>query len=312
MRLKYFLLVQGLLLTTQFVFAQQEPDCTLFGLQGHASMKDGKCFPQENKVLEKATASSTAISEKIVLYQWVVDTLSDKIKNLKESQKQNNAPVNPLDINCLDLKNNLLLGKSDKETDGEVSKLQQFLGKYKSNKIYTLYPNNQMGASAEDFQPVTGYYGSKTAMNVMEWQKDHGMDFVTTSSGVGTLTRSKMRCGNTPNNQTVQKINWSIELANPKITDENDFQKHAQAISIDVTFTDNSTKHYKLGTAYGCTGSTIQSVENGRNIFGKIKCYYSLSGVEFTAYSKNGKFTVERGDESAMDGSIKTTLLLQI
>jgi len=54
-------------------------------------------------------------------------------------------------------------------------------------------PDNQSGASAEDLQPVTGYYGSKTAVNVMEWQKAHGMDFVTLKSGVGPMTRSKMK-----------------------------------------------------------------------------------------------------------------------
>ncbi len=303
MKLKYILFVPALFLSTHFVFAQQQPDCTLFGIQGYESMKDGKCFPSESKVLEKATNSSTTISERIALYQWVVDILSDRIKNLKESQKQNNTPVNPLDINCLDLKNNLLLGKSDKETNGEVSKLQQFIGNYKFNKLYTLAPENQSGARAEDLQPVTGYYGAKTATNVMEWQKDHGMDFVTPSSGIGSMTRDKLKCKNGP---VVQKINWGIEKSKAIIAEGYEYKKDEQAISIDVTFLDNSTKHYNLGTAYGCTGSTVQSIENGRNIFGKINCYYSLSGVGFTAYSQNGKFIVERGDESARDGGIKT------
>ncbi|MEK7612952.1 MAG: hypothetical protein AAB449_02290 [Patescibacteria group bacterium] len=113
-------------------------------------------------------------------------------------------------------------------------------------------------------------------------------------------------------NSTVQKINWNIEKANPNITDDNDYRKSEQAISVDVTFSDNSTKRYNLGTAYGCTGSTVQSTENGKTMLGKINCYFALTGVGFVAYSQSGQFLVERNDESAKDGSIKTTVLLKI
>ena len=110
----------------------------------------------------------------------------------------------------------------------------------------------------------------------------------------------------------VEKINWNIEKANPSVTDANDNRKYEQAISVDVTFADKSTKRYSLGTAYGCTGSNVESTQDGKKILGKVNCYFALTGVDFIAYSQNGKFVVERQDESAKDGSIKTTVLLQI
>ncbi len=130
--------------------------------------------------------------------------------------------------------------------------------------------------------------------------------------GGGTYFVVQQKSASQTTSQTVQKINWSIEKANPNITDDSDYRKSEQAISVDATFSDNTTKRYNLGTAYGCTGSTVQSAENGKIVLGKINCYFSLTGVGFVAYTQNGKFVVERNDESAKDGSIKTTVLLQI
>lgn len=73
--------------------------------------------------------------------------------------------------NCVTLSHNLVIGSTDVATQGEVSKLQQFLG-----------------------VSPTGYYGSLTAQAVMQWQKANGMDYVTTKSGVGPTTRGKMKC----------------------------------------------------------------------------------------------------------------------
>ena len=112
--------------------------------------------------------------------------------------------------------------------------------------------------------------------------------------------------------KTVQEINWNIRTANPDITDPENYRKDAQSIAVDVTFKDNSTKRYDLGTAYGCTGTTTQSIEGDKTVLGKVECYYALTGVGFTAYFENGKFIVERGDESAKDGSVQKTLLLEI
>ncbi len=79
---------------------------------------------------------------------------------------------------CLNLANALVIGSTDATTNGEVSKLQQFL------IAAGVYPEAR----------TTGYYGLLTAQAVVRWQKAHGMDFVTTRSGVGPMTRAKMTC----------------------------------------------------------------------------------------------------------------------
>ena len=94
---------------------------------------------------------------------------------------------------CLDLKNALIIGSTDATTNGEVSKLQRFLGTY---TLSVMDPGEHSGIPPEELQPVTGYYGTKTAARVMQWQKAHGMDFVTLKSGVGPMTRTKMKCTN--------------------------------------------------------------------------------------------------------------------
>ena len=78
---------------------------------------------------------------------------------------------------CLTLVNPLIIGSTDARTNGEVSKLQRFL------MSEGVYPEAL----------VTGYYGNLTAQAVVRWQKAHGMDFVTLTSGVGPMTRGKMK-----------------------------------------------------------------------------------------------------------------------
>ena len=350
---------------------------------------------------------------------------------------------------CVDLTYDLWIRKTDGETGGEVSKLQRFL----------------VGAGVYPEAKITGYYGDLTAQAVVRWQKAHGMDFVTTASGVGPMTRERMKCvGNTigisgtidsqvsvvkkptitgtaqgvsevgivitskgaeyyktdvvipvrevlgkgtlteqagffignmafagtptlgrapllvgfggsiplgsfiieygdgatetskctdrvqcpdpvymvehtydrpgtytarfldgnkqvlstvpisvlSSNASVQKVNWSITSAYPAMSDLDDNRKYEQVISIDVTFSDGSTKRYGVGNAHGCTGSSVESTEDSKKIHGKVSCYYALTGVGFTAYSENGKFIVERGDESARDGSVNKTVVLEI
>lgn len=231
-------------------------------------------------------------SERIAIMQELVVKLTAQITQL---QHQSGSSTNVPSARCLDLNNALVIGSTDQTTNGEVSRLQRFL------LAAGVYPEAQ----------ITGYYGDLTAQAVVRWQKAHGMDFVTAISGVGPMTRGKMKCGSMVSSP-VQKISWNIEKANPNITDGSTYRQSEQAISIDVTLADNSTKQYDLGTAYGCTGSTAQSTEGNKSILGKVDCYYALSSVVFTAYSHNGKFTVERGDVSAKDGSVETTVLLQI
>lgn len=110
---------------------------------------------------------------------------------------------------------------------------------------------------------------------------------------------------------TVEKTNWNI-IKNPPSANKDDTKQYEEAISIDLTMSDKSTQRHDLGKAYGCTGSTIESIVDDSKIFGSVTCYFALSGAGFTAYSENGKFIVERGDESAKDGSVKKTVLLEI
>lgn len=115
--------------------------------------------------------------------------------------------------------------------------------------------------------------------------------------------------------QTVEKIDWHIEKAHAPIADPNDpnhYRNDEQAISVDVTLSDKSTRQYNVDTAYGCTGSNTPSTEGDKQILGKVNCYYALTGVGFVAYTQNGRFVVERQDESAKDGSIKTAVVLEM
>lgn len=118
----------------------------------------------------------------------------------------------------------------------------------------------------------------------------------------------------TPPQQTlaVQKISWSITMANPTITDKNDYHMYENAIAVNVTFSDGSTKQYNVGKAMGCAGTTNESVEGDKKVFGQVNCYYALTGTSFVAFSQGGKFIVERGDESAKDGSVRKTVVLEI
>jgi len=78
---------------------------------------------------------------------------------------------------CITFKYDLWIGRTDRETNGEVSKLQRFLIKE------GVYPE----------AIVSGYYGILTARAVMRWQHQHGLTFTNLRSGVGVKTRAKMR-----------------------------------------------------------------------------------------------------------------------
>ena len=108
---------------------------------------------------------------------------------------------------------------------------------------------------------------------------------------------------------TVMKVTWSIEKANPTITSEDDYRINEQKIVANVTTLDGTTRGYDLGTAYGCTGKEMNEIEDHKIMFGKVDCYYALTGTAFAAFLQNGRFHIERYDESAKDGSIKTTAL---
>ena len=111
---------------------------------------------------------------------------------------------------------------------------------------------------------------------------------------------------------TVRKVSWSIEKANPEITSEDNYRIYEQKIAADVTTYDGKTKRYDLGTAYGCTGTTTSELENNTIVIGRVDCYYALTGTKFAAFNQNKGFRIERYDESAKDGSIKTSVLVEI
>ena len=111
---------------------------------------------------------------------------------------------------------------------------------------------------------------------------------------------------------TVMKVTWSIEKANPSITSEDDYHFYEQKIMADVTTLDGLTKKYDLGTAMGCSGKEMNEIEDHKIMLGKVDCYYALTGTTFAAFLQSGGFRIERYDESAKDGSVKTTVLVEI
>src|SRR3989344_7197521 len=111
---------------------------------------------------------------------------------------------------------------------------------------------------------------------------------------------------------TVMKVTWSIEKANPTITNEDDYRISEQKITAHGTTLDGLTKQYDLGTAMGCTGKEMNEIEDHKIMLGKVDCYYALTGTAFAAFLQNGQFHIERYDESAKDGSIKTSVLVEI
>lgn len=109
----------------------------------------------------------------------------------------------------------------------------------------------------------------------------------------------------------VESVGWTIEAANPGITNPDDYKQYEQAISIDVTFTDNTTQTYELGNAYGCTDSSAEARLDDKNVLGKVTCYFSLTGVDFVAYAKDDGLVVEKhaDDASGRTSGTKEVLL---
>ena len=138
-----------------------------------------------------------------------------------------------------------------------------------------------------------------------------------TTLGVATITVTGQDSGST---SEIKKVEWRIELANPSITDANNYRKYEQAIFIDVIRADNSIRGYSLGNAFGCaiknTGFDEWSDDGGnRRILGIVDCYMAASGVRFTAFSDpaKGRFWVERLDDDASGRTGgKKTIVLEI
>lgn len=110
---------------------------------------------------------------------------------------------------------------------------------------------------------------------------------------------------------TVMKVIWNIEKADPSAREDNArFYEHK--IAADVTTLDGKTKRYDLGTAYGCAGKEMNEIEDHKIMFGKVECSTALSETKFAAFIQKGGLRIERYDESAEDGSIKTSVLVEI
>ncbi len=110
-------------------------------------------------------------------YYRTVDAASYALESWVKTLAYAESIIPPTENGCFVPVYDLYIGRSDAQTNGEVTQLQMWL----KNTGY--FPDAQ----------GTGYYGEKTAAAVMKWQKAHGMDFVTSKSGVGKQTRAKMK-----------------------------------------------------------------------------------------------------------------------
>ncbi|RJQ34261.1 hypothetical protein C4568_02860 [Candidatus Parcubacteria bacterium] len=103
---------------------------------------------------------------------------------------------------------------------------------------------------------------------------------------------------------TVRRVSWDIETTNAEMNE--------QKIGANVTTYDGKTVAYDLGTAHGCTGTATSELHDHTIVIGKVECYYALSSTSFSAFKHGKGFSIERYDESAEDGSIATTTLVEI
>lgn len=278
---------------------------------GYVSCRDTDKGCTVEELVELLDTAPVAQSERIVILEELIKKLREQLLALKSAEK----PTTPT-ASCLTLSHNLMLGSKDATTDGDVTKLQAFL------RDQGVYPSGN----------ITGYYGPLTAEAVVKWQKANGMDFVTTKSGVGVMTREKMRCRltsiETEDPTTIKKIAWEIEPANPFITDEDNPKKYEQMVILNVTYA-STTKGYRLGTVYGSYKGSYEEyiwpdvMERGKNILGIVYLGNAPTGVEttFTAYREslyeNGvyrsRFWVEKHEEDTSGRTAGTvTKVLEI
>jgi len=289
-------LLVGLIAVPVFGFALIVVPLSLSAMVTCRDTDKGCTLEQLTQLNNDADALGLAKEDRIAILQEMIQKLTALLAGLQSSSSGTTS-------SCLDLTQNLYIGKTDTTTNGEVSKLQNFL-------LDSGYGDRD-GDSGFLLQKATGYYGAQTASAVVKWQKAHGMDFVTAKSGVGPMTRAKMKCGSVSMPE-ILRIAWRIETANASVTDENDYRKYEQAIFLDVVRADSSIRGYNVGKAYGCAASNDLPSMPGKKVLGFVNCYFALTGTSFIAYEANGKFTVERGDESAKDGGVKKTVVLEI
>ncbi len=101
-----------------------------------------------------ARAEATAAQlEKMQSLMTMIKQLQEQLMQLKKSVSNDSS------AKCTELSRPLFLGSSDRDSDGEVSKLQRFLT---STGHYT-------------YGEVTGYYGPATQRAVQAWQSKKGV-----------------------------------------------------------------------------------------------------------------------------------------
>ncbi|MDB5224392.1 MAG: hypothetical protein JWO43_14 [Candidatus Adlerbacteria bacterium] len=126
----------------------------------------------------------------VVSYGGDVSTVKNVEANLR-AQVSTGSTTNTLgNAPCIVLRSNFTVGASDTRTDGEVSKLQQFL--------------TDSGINV----PITGYFGPATSRALQEWQGGNGIAVTAFGTGAfGAKSRAKMaEICNAPVSFTYERI----------------------------------------------------------------------------------------------------------
>jgi hypothetical protein len=138
----------------------------------------GCSFEQLIDLNSKSVALGMAKEERIAIMQEIIAKLTEQLAALKADTGGNLGF--DFQMNCKVIKNDLLLGKTDAETNNEVTLLQRFL----ISVGYLKSPG------------PTGYYGPLTADAVYRYQKEFlKWNWATIKSGVGPKTREAIAPG---------------------------------------------------------------------------------------------------------------------
>lgn len=138
--------------------------------------------PSERIFKGSGSDGGTDVASKIASLLAQIKTLQDLLAKLQGGTTGTGSSNLDFDFekSCKIIKNNLWLGRTDAETNSEVSLLQRFL--IESGYLNTSAP--------------TGYYGTITADAVYRYQKEVlKWDWVTIKSGVGPQTRGAIAAG---------------------------------------------------------------------------------------------------------------------
>ena len=176
-----------------------------------------------------ALAQTTDIASQIATLLAQIKALQVQIAQLSGQPTSAGA--------CLSLSYNLYADQTDATTNGEVTKLQQFLAQDSS-----IYPSGLL----------TGYFGPMTESAVQRWQATHGVvssgSADTTGYGyVGPKTRAAMSCGGVQttatNNTYIPPSTTYIPPTNPQATVPNTPVQSSSAPMCTLTVTTTRGTH---------------------------------------------------------------------